>query len=54
VSESEIRGGIAVTHVTEEFSAGQICGATFLPATESDRQTLEALVGRLARAKSQR
>jgi len=53
VSESEIRGGIAVTHVTEEFSAGQICGATFLPASESDRRTLETVIGRLARGKGQ-
>lgn len=46
---TEIHGGIVVSHVTQEFGAGTICGAEFLPATDEDRVTLGSLVERLER-----
>ena len=47
VGEARIGGSLRIVHVTEEFSVGTICGATFQPATEHDEHELQVLIERL-------
>ena len=47
VGEARVAGSVRIAHVTEEFSVGTICGATFEPATEDDERELQALIDRL-------
>ena len=53
VGESEINGALVIAHVTEEFSAGRICGAEFLPATADDRSQLTEVISGLQKKQTQ-
>ena len=47
IGKSRIAGSLVIVHVTEEFSVGTFCGASFAPATEADRTALDAVMGEL-------
>ena len=47
IGDVRIAGSLSIAHVTEEFSAGTICGARFQPATETDKSKLADLMAAL-------
>jgi len=48
VGDVQIAGRLVLVHVTEDFSAGTVCGAAFTPTTETDRLALSTLIERFA------
>jgi len=47
IAEVDIEGSLVVVHITESLSAGTVCGAEFMPATEDDRNRLTHAISQL-------
>ena len=49
VEGTTLAGSLTVAHVTDEFAAGTVCGAAFLPASDEDARKLAEVLTTLAR-----
>jgi len=48
IGDAAMAGSLSIAHATEEFGAGTICGARFVPAGPSDEHTLLKVIDSLA------